>query len=309
MIVPFIVGPTAVGKTRLSAEIAEKLDVEIVNADSRQIYRQLDIGTSKPPKELLRKIPHHLVNFLRPDEESSAGMYSQVARKVIAQIDKRGRVPLVVGGSGLYIRALIDGLHTVDVRDDRIRISLRNRILREGVENLYVELKQIDPVLADRIKPADKQRIIRGLEVYLSTGKRLSEIQEQGSDPADFEPLMFGLRAEREWLYEMINNRVLEMFDQGFLAEAANLKLSGYTRGLNSLNAVGYKEIFIYLENRILFDDMIDMIQRNTRNYAKRQMTWFRREKRIQWIDINASTDFSEVAGEIIARIREKSNA
>ncbi len=270
MIVPFIVGPTAVGKTRLTAEIADRLDVEIVSADSRQIYRLLDIGTSKPPKELLRKVPHHMINFLRPDEDFSAGMFSQVARKVIDQIAGRGRIPLVAGGSGLYIRALIDGLHAVDVRDDRIRISLRNRLLKEGVEKLYAELKQIDPKLADRLEPADKQRIIRGLEVYLCTGKRLSEIQEQQTNPADFEPLMFGLRADREWLYSVINDRVLEMFEQGFLAEAANLKLSGYARELNALNTVGYKEIFIYLENRISFDEMIEMIQRNTRHYAKR---------------------------------------
>jgi tRNA dimethylallyltransferase len=306
MIVPFIVGPTAVGKTRLSAGIAERLDVEIVSADSRQLYRMLDIGTSKPPKELLRKVPHHLINFLRPDEDFSAGMYSQVARKVIDQIAGRDRIPLVVGGSGLYIRALIDGLHTVDVREDRIRISLRNRLIKEGVKKLYSELKQIDPVLAEKIEPTDKQRIIRGLEVYLSTGKRLSEIQEQETDPAEFEPLIFGLKAEREWLYNVINARVLDMFDQGFLAEAANLKLNGFSRELNSLNTVGYKELFIYLENKISFDEMIEMIQRNTRHYAKRQMTWFRRDKRIHWIGIDANTDFSKLADEISAKIKSK---
>jgi tRNA dimethylallyltransferase len=306
MIVPFIVGPTAVGKTRLSAGIAERLDVEIVSADSRQLYRMLDIGTSKPPKELLRKVPHHLINFLRPDEDFSAGMYSQVARKVIDQIAGRDRIPLVVGGSGLYIRALIDGLHTVDVREDRIRISLRNRLIKEGVKKLYGELKQIDPVLAEKIEPTDKQRIIRGLEVYLSTGKRLSEIQEQETDPAEFEPLIFGLKAEREWLYNVINARVLDMFDQGFLAEAANLKLNGFSRELNSLNTVGYKELFIYLENKISFDEMIEMIQRNTRHYAKRQMTWFRRDKRIHWIGIDANTDFSKLADEISAKIKSK---
>ena len=305
MIVPFIVGPTAVGKTRLSAGIAERLDVEIVSADSRQLYRMLDIGTSKPPKELLRKVPHHLINFLRPDEDFSAGMYSQVARKIIDQIGARGRIPLVVGGSGLYIRALIDGLHTVDVREDRIRISLRNRVIKEGVKKLYGELKQIDPVLAENIEPTDKQRIIRGLEVYLGTGKRLSEIQEQGTDPADFDPLIFGLKAEREWLYKVINERVTEMFDQGFLAEAANLKLAGFNRELNSLNTVGYKELFIYLENKISFDEMINMIQRNTRRYAKRQMTWFRRDKRIRWFVIDADTNFSKLADEITAKIKE----
>ncbi len=306
MIVPFIVGPTAIGKTRLSAEIAAKLNVEIVSADSRQIYRRLDIGTSKPPEALLRKVPHHLINFLRPDENTSAGMYGKIARKVISQIAHRGNIPLVVGGSGLYIRALIDGLHNVDVRDDKIRISLRKRILKEGVGKLYNELKQIDPALARKIKPADKQRIIRGLEIYLSTGKKLSELQEQGASPADFEPLMFGLRAEREWLYKVIDNRVLEMFEQGLLAEVANLKLAGFTRELNALNTVGYREIFIYLENNIYYDDMIAMIQRNTRNYAKRQMTWFRREKRIKWFEIGDTTDFSQLADEIIARIKDK---
>jgi tRNA dimethylallyltransferase len=300
-----IVGPTAIGKTQLSIKIADLLPIEVVSADSRQIYRLLDIGTAKPSPEILQKVPHHLINFLRPDEYFSAGMYSQVARKFINQIFKRKHVPVVVGGSGLYIKALIDGLSNVEVRDDKIRSSLRHRLLNEGVAKLFNELKQIDPVLTQRVQKNDKQRIIRGLEVYLKTGKRLSELQEAQSKPADFQPIMIGLTAERELLYARINERVEEMLQQGFLAEAANLKLQGFGTHLNALNSVGYKEIFEYLENQRSYDDMIDLIKQNTRKYAKRQMTWFRKDAQINWYKIEEHTDFEALADDIIAKYRQ----
>jgi len=305
-IVPFIVGPTGIGKTALSLHIAERLPIEIVSADSRQIYRLLHIGTAKPSREILDQIPHHFINFLRPDEYFSAGMFSQVGRRVIDQIHKRERVALVVGGSGLYIRALVDGLHNIDVRDEKIRSSLRKRLLREGVDILYQELKQIDPVLAAKIEKNDKQRIIRGLEVYLKTGKKMSVLQESETKSASFYPLMFGLRAERNYLYQKINQRVEDMFEQGLLAEAANLKISGFNSMLNSLNTVGYKEIFEYLNEKCSFDEMIEAIKRNSRHYAKRQLTWFNKDKRIKWLEIDQNTDFALLADEIVAIYRDK---
>ena len=193
-----IVGPTGIGKTYLSTKIAELTDVEIVSADSRQIYRSLDIGTAKPGPDILEAIPHHLINFLRPDEYFSAGMFSQVGRRIISQIIERNNIALVVGGSGLYVRALVDGLHNIDIRDEKIRQSLRKRIINEGSEKLYGELRQLDPKLAEKIAPNDKQRILRGLEVYLKTGKKMSELQEAETKKADFVPLMFGLNANRE---------------------------------------------------------------------------------------------------------------
>jgi tRNA dimethylallyltransferase len=301
-----LVGPTGIGKTYLSIKIAQYLNVEIVSADSRQIYRLLDIGTAKPSQEILESIPHHLINFLRPDEYFSAGMYSQIGRRVIDQIHNRGNIALVVGGSGLYIHALIDGLHNIDVRDEKIRSSLRSRMLKEGVGALYKELKLIDPKLAGKIKPKDTQRIIRGLEVYLKTGQKMSELQEEETKPADFIPMMYGLNASREYLYHRINDRVDQMLEKGFLAEAANLRLMGYKKDLNALNTVGYKEIFEYLDDHISFDEMIELTKRNSRRYAKRQLTWFRKDERIKWIDVSEDTDYSEAAEKITREYQEK---
>ncbi len=295
-----IVGPTGIGKTYLSTKIADLLDVEIVSADSRQIYRTLDIGTAKPGPEILEAIPHHLINFLRPDEYFSAGMFSQIGRRIIDQIHARDKVTLVVGGSGLYIRALIDGLHNIDIRDEKIRQSLRKRIITEGTDKLYQELEQIDPKLAEKIDVNDKQRILRGLEVFLNTGKKMSELQEAETKSANFVPLMFGLNASRAYLYSRINQRVEDMLDQGFLAEVANLKLSGLSKKLNSLNTVGYKEVFEYLDDNISYDDMIELMKRNSRRYAKRQLTWFRKDERIKWLTISENTDFTELANEIV---------
>jgi tRNA dimethylallyltransferase len=300
-----IVGPTGIGKTYLSTQIAEHLDVEIISADSRQIYRRLDIGTAKPEPEILEAIPHHLINFLRPDEYFSAGMFSQVGRRIIEQIHGRNKTALVVGGSGLYVRALIDGLHNIDIRDEKIRHSLRKRISNEGIDKLYQELKNIDPKLVKKIEPNDKQRILRGLEVYLKTGKKMSELQEAETQKADFIPIMYGLNAERSYLYERINQRVDDMLERGFLAEAANLKIGGYSKELNSLNTVGYKEIFEYLDDKISYDEMIELIKRNSRRYAKRQLTWFRKDERIKWITITKNTDFSQVALEIVEAYKE----
>jgi tRNA dimethylallyltransferase len=316
----FIVGPTAIGKTYLSIFIAERFQqypggdrsipgkkVEIVSADSRQIYKFLDIGTAKPSKDILKSIPHHFINFMRPEEYFSAGMYSRLARRIINQIITRGNIPLVVGGSGLYIKALIDGLFNIDIRDEKIRNSLRKRMLKEGVEKLYEELAEIDPSLADKIKKSDKQRIIRGLEVFLVSGQRLSDLQETASTPADFKPYLYGLTAERKFLYERIHKRIDDMFQEGFLAEVAGLKLKGYTAATNALNTVGYKEAFRYMDNAMTYDDMISLVKRNSRRYAKRQLTWFNRDKRIKWIEIKEDTDFRFIAEKIVKEFMKKS--
>ena len=310
----FIVGPTGIGKTHLSILISEKFQnlksssqkVEIVSADSRQIYRFLDIGTAKPSREILKSIPHHFINFLRPEEYFSAGMYSQLARKVINQIINRGNVPVVVGGSGLYIKAMIDGLFTIDIRDEKVRNSLRKRILKEDVKKLYNELAKIDPPLAEKIKANDKQRIIRGLEVYLVSGQRLSDLQETKSSPADFSSILYGLNTDRKYLYERINTRVDEMFSEGFLAEVAGLKRKGYSGTTNALNTVGYKEAFQYMDNAMTYDEMLELIKRNTRRYAKRQLTWFNNDKRIKWFVVYNEDDFPKIAEKIVKEFLKK---
>jgi tRNA dimethylallyltransferase len=304
--IPFIIGPTAIGKTKLSLAIAKIIPVEIVSADSRQIYRYLNIGTAKPSKAELKQVTHHLIDFLRPDEYFSAGMFCRIGRKIIEQILARKKTPLVVGGSGLYVRALVDGLFRLEVRDEKIRNSLRKRILNEGVESLYTELKQLDPALAEKIQSRDKQRIIRGLEVYLVTGQKLSKLQENQATPADFDTIFYGITAERRYLYQRINQRVDEMIDRGLLAEVAALKRMGYTPKLNALNTVGYKEAFDYLETKITYDEMLEAIKRNTRRYSKRQLTWFNRDSGIKWFTVDAHTDYTALAGEIVADYMRK---
>ena len=304
----FLVGPTGIGKTTLSVSIAENLPIEIISADSRQIFKYLDIGTAKPSKEILNKIPHHLISFLRPEEHFSAGMYSKMSRKIIDQIYERKHIPFVVGGSGLYIKALIEGFFELEIRDDKIRSSLRNRLLKEGTEALYTELKKCDPVWAENIQPNDKQRILRGLEVYLSTGKKLSKLQEEPSVPANFSPVIFGIRCDRKLLYDRINNRVNEMIENGLLKEVLDLKKKGFTLELNALNTVGYKEVFEYMDNTINYEEMVELIKRNTRHYAKRQMTWFNKNKDIRWKDINENTDFTELGKEMVDEFKSIKN-
>ena len=300
-----LVGPTAIGKTTLSTYIARSLAVEIISADARQVYRLLDIGTAKPDKAILDSITHHLINFLRPEEYFSAGSYAKVARRIVEQVFRRGKIPLVVGGSGFYIKSLIDGIMDLEIRDEKIRTSLRTRLLNEGIEKLFNDLKDCDPLLASKLNSNDKQRILRGLEVFLCTGKKLSELQEAPSEAADFSPLIFGLTARREWLYQKINARVDAMFEQGFLSEVANLKMRGYHHNLNALNTVGYKEVFDYLDNRLSYDEMLESIKKNTRHYAKRQLTWFHKDPRIKWIEIDQHSDLQKIADGIV-RVYQK---
>jgi tRNA dimethylallyltransferase len=233
-------------------------------------------------------------------------MYSQVARKVISQILKRDNIPLVVGGSGLYIKALIDGLYDLEIRDERIRQSLRQRMMNEGIDKLFNELKRIDEKLAKKIAKNDKQRILRGLEVYLKTGKKLSSLHESRTKPAEFESLIFGLTANREYLYKRINDRVDKMIEEGFLSEVANLKMKGFSFNLNSFNTVGYTEVIEYFNEKISYDEMIQTIKKNSRRYAKRQLTWFNKDKRIKWLQIDEDTDLNEIVKSIIQDYTKK---
>ena len=221
--VPIVVGPTAVGKTTLSVMLANKLPIEVVSADSRQIYRYLDIGTAKVSEEIRQRIPHYMIDICDPDEYFSAGMYSRISRKVIDEIHQRGKIPVVVGGSGFYISALIDGIFDVEVHDENIRQELKEYEEKNGLEDLYHELQKCDPEYAAKISPTDTQRIFRSLEVYRATGRNLSSWHKQDSEPAKFKPVMFGITMEREDLYNRIDRRVREMFEQGLMDEAQKL--------------------------------------------------------------------------------------
>lgn len=301
--VPIIVGPTGVGKTDLSLMVAEKLPVEIVSADSRQIYRHLSIGTDKIADAIRKKILHHMIDICNPDEYFSAGMYSRIARKVIGEIQQRGKVPLVVGGSGFYISALLDGIFELDVHDNQVRAGLHERLRQEGQEALYAELKKCDAEYAAKISPADKQRTMRALEIYIVTGRSFSSWHERDTEPAPFKPLMIGLTMERQILYERIEKRVEKMLEAGLMDEVQKLIHMGYRPGMNALNTVGYKEAFQYLQGELTFDEMVDLIKRNSRRYAKRQLTWFRRDTRIRWIEASRRTVLRRAANEIIKEL------
>lgn len=299
-IVLILVGPTAVGKTRMGTLIAEKLPVEIVSADSRQVFQYMDIGTAKPSKEILRLIPHHFIDILKPDEHYSAGIFGSQARKVIDEIFSRKKVPLVVGGSGLYIKSLLSGFFGEDVRDEKIRESLHKRLETEGSDSLHRDLAKVDPEAAQKIHPQNSQRLVRALEVYLASGMKISDLQKRSLPPPSFAVLKFGLIKNRLKLYQDINDRVERMFQDGLLAEVAHILDKGYESNLNSLNTVGYKETIEYLNGKLDFDECVEQIKRNSRHYAKRQLTWFNADPEIQWLEVETQEDFETAAGEIV---------
>jgi tRNA dimethylallyltransferase len=283
-----IVGPTAVGKTEVSLELAKLVDSEIVSADSRQVYKYMDIGTAKPTEGQRAQVRHHFIDVKYPDEYYSAGQYGREARDCIEEILSRRKLPVVVGGSGLYIRALVDGVFEPKVSDVKIKSELKRQTAVIGISAMYERLKSVDPVTADRLHASDTQRILRALEVYEITGQPFSVFLENNPKPANFRPVFFGLTLERGKLYSKIEARVEKMFADGFLDEVKELKSRGYESNLNALQTVGYKEAFLFLEGRIDFAEMVDLIKQKSRNYAKRQMTWFRKDPRIHWVDVGA---------------------
>jgi len=246
------------------------------------------------------KIPHHCIDVKDLDEYFSAGEYGKLARKIIQDILKRGKLPIVVGGSGLYIKALIDGLFPGDYRDAKRREQLVERVKKEGLEILYQQLCAVDPIASKKIHSNDLKRIIRALEVYEISGEPISHIQEEMTIPADFVPQFWGLRWKREILYQRINSRVDEMIASGLIREVEQLKVRGYNAQYNSLDSVGYREVFEYLNGKILYQEMIELIKQNTRRMAKKQLTWFTRDPRIEWINLEEPVDWDNIAKKIL---------
>lgn len=296
-----VVGPTCSGKTGVGIALSRLVDGEIVSADSRQIYRLIDIGTAKPTPDELRQVTHHLVDIVSLDEDISAGTFSRLARETIGEIFSRNRVPLLVGGSGLYVRSVIDGLFDAPEIDDETREGLRKRLKSEGAERLLEELKRLDPVAAKGLLPQNYKRILRALEVYYVSGKPISVLRAERTSPPDFNVLQFGLVLERKELYRRIENRVDSMMDAGLVDEVKELLRRGFDPNLNSLQTVGYKEAIGYIQGRIRFEEMVALIKMNTRRYAKRQLTWFRKDPRIIWIHADNRTA-DEIAQEIRTR-------
>ncbi len=281
-----LVGPTAVGKTVVSLQLAERVGVEIISADSRQIYKELNIGTAKPAPGELARVPHHFIDELELHERFSAGEFAMRANARIGRILQRGRIPIIVGGSTLYLHALIHGLSSVPASDPYARQTLETRLENEGSAALYAELNQIDPVLADKLDPTKTQRVIRALEVFASTGRTLSSFQEQRTPP----PYQYDVKVltmDRARLYERINRRVDHMIEAGLLDEVRNLRSKQYDASVPALRTIGYQEAFAFLDGNIDAGEMVGRIKRNTRRYAKRQLTWFRRYTAEHWIDLD----------------------
>lgn len=279
-----IVGPTASGKSDLALRLAERFAGEIVNADSMQCYRGMDIGTAKPSVVERQALPHHLFDIVAPDEEFTAADYSRLARGVIAGIAARGRLPIVVGGTGLYVRALLSGLAESPGADHQAREEYRLLAEREGNAALHAVLQRLDPLAAGRIHPNNRVRVIRALEVFGQTGCSITEFQQQhGFRPRWCRYLKIGLTAERDRLYEQIDRRVERMIAQGLVAEVEALTAAGYHAGLKSMAAIGYREVGTYLAGGASLAETTELIKRNTRRYAKRQLTWFNGEDDIVW--------------------------
>jgi len=277
-----IVGPTAIGKTRLSLDLACETNGEIISADSMQIYKYMDIGTAKPTPDERKKAKHHLVDILFPDEEFSAALFKERAGKIISDLDKQDKTPIVTGGTGLYIKALTRGLFESPPVDRDIRQSLQERAASVGSECLHRELAEIDPTTAARLHPNDLLRIIRALEVYQSTKIPLSEHHEKHSfSDSPFETLKIGLTLDRQQLYTRIEDRVDKMIITGLVDEVKSLLNMGYTMDLNSMQALGYKQIILHLSGDISLDEAISLIKRDTKRYAKRQITWFNADPEI----------------------------
>lgn len=306
--IPLIIiqGATAVGKSRLAMQIAEELDSSIISADSRQVYKYLNIGTAKPTLEDQNKITHHLIDIVKPDEEYNAGTFSEDAYKLIKEITEQEKIPIICGGTGFYIKALLEGIFKAPQIPNEIRQNLRKAAEEKGTEFFYKKLKKIDPDSARRINENDANRIIRALEIYETTGKTITQLwAEDTMEQRNFQTINIIIAEDRNTLYDGINRRVDKMIDNGLLNEMKELINSEYKRTDPGMNTVGYKEFFPFLDGEKELVDCIDKIKQNTRNFAKRQLTWYRK------IDFDLTLDsknikFSNVFNEIMIKLQEK---
>jgi tRNA dimethylallyltransferase len=302
-----ILGPTASGKTALSLHVAERLRGEIVSCDSVAVYREFEIGTAKPSKEERRRIPHHLIDIAGPKELVTAGDYARLARQAIADIAARGHLPIVVGGSGLYLRALLEGLFAGPPRSEELRIRLRERAAERGTDYLHKLLHRIDPAAAQTIHANDVPKVVRALEVSISSRAPMTGLWQQGRDALQgFKILRIGLNPDRAALYARINQRAREMFSAGLLDETRML-IDRYGSSVWPLNSLGYKQAMQHLRGELSLEQAIAAAQQGHRNYAKRQMTWFRREPGVHWIAEFGSEAAvqKEVVGLIKARTQD----
>ena len=278
-----VVGPTGVGKTEVAVFLAEHLGGEVINFDSVQVYKHLQIGAAKPSPEELARAPHHLLGILELEEEFNAARFVELADQAIRELHRRGKQPILAGGTGLYLRALLHGLFEVGEVGE-IREKLKKRLEEEGLFPLYQELRRIDPEAAEKISPRDRVRILRALEVYYATGKTFSALaREHAFKKRRYPCLKIGLTLPRAELYARLNARVDKMLEAGFLEEVKGLLARGYSPELKPLRSIGYRHLIAYLKGEVPFEEAVRLMKRDTRRYAKRQLSWFKREEDVHW--------------------------
>lgn len=281
-----ICGPTASGKTALSIELAKKINGEIISSDSMQIYKDMTIGTAKPTVEEMQGIKHYLIDFVSPDERYSVADYKKDAKKAIKEIIEKGKTPIIVGGTGLYVDSLIYEIEYPNIEfDEQYRESLEKQVEEKGLEELYQKAKEIDPQAIEKISKNDKKRILRILEIYHATGMNKTEQEKKSREKeVEYDYKVYALNWEREKLYERIDKRVDIMIEQGLIEEVKEV-YNKYEKFPTAMQGLGYKEVVQYLENELTKEEMIEKIKQETRRYAKRQLTWFRKNKQTIWIN------------------------
>jgi len=287
-------GPTASGKSNLAVELAKRINGEIISADSMQIYKDMDIGTAKINAEEMQGIQHYMIDFLSPEERYSVSNFKKDAEKAIEEILDKGKTPIIVGGTGLYIDSLIYGIEFQDEEiDTEYRQELNQIAEKQGLEDLYNQALKIDPEAMQKISPNDKKRIIRVLEIYHKTGKTKTETEKESrKNEVKYDYKVFAITMDREKLYSRIEKRVDKMIEQGLIEEVQNI-LKKYSHFPTAMQGLGYKEVVEYLENKITKEEMIEKIKKETRHYAKRQLTWFRKNKETIWLNGEEETDIN----------------
>ena len=280
-----ICGPTGIGKTSFAIKVAQLFNGEIVSADSMQIYKYMNIGTAKPDSRQLKLAPHHLVNFLDPKSNFDAGMYVKAADTAITNIVDKGKLPIIAGGTGLYIKALLHGLFRSRSIDEKILSQLEQQLKKKGNLFLYKQLEKYDPKAAKTIHPNDSFRVIRAIEFYQTNNQKISDWQKKHNfDDQRYDFLQLGLYTDREKLYERINQRVDVMLCQGLLKEVTDLIKKGYSLNLKTMQSIGYKHMGMFINNEVDWDEAVRLLKRDTRRYAKRQFTWFNKDSQISWL-------------------------
>ncbi len=303
-----ITGPTASGKTALSIELAKQIGGEIISADSMQVYRHMDIGSAKVTKEEMDGVPHHLIDVLDPSEEFNVVRFQEMARKAMEGIYERGKIPIIAGGTGFYIQALLYDIDFTETDENNsIREELEQKARTEGASVLHAMLKEIDPESAEAIHEHNVKRVIRAIEFYRQTGKKISDHNRQEREKSSpYQFLYYVIDLPRELLYSRIEQRVDQMIEQGLVEEVKALQAMGCTRDMVSMQGLGYKEILDYLNGQLTLDEAIYVLKRDTRHFAKRQLTWFRRERDVRWLELGTfAGSRAKMLGAVLKDCRE----